>query len=58
MSGLCYTQPCSNATLDAATTAISTGCASDLAAYGVNATEVQALMGLYPLAREVLCTKT
>lgn len=58
MSQLCYSQPCSNATLSAAAQAISTGCASDLQAGGLPNSTVQAAFSIYPTLREVLCTKT
>jgi hypothetical protein len=58
MSDLCYSQPCSNATLEAAAQAVITGCQSDLQDDGLSAGLVATAFMQYPLVREVLCTKT
>lgn len=58
MTGLCSSQPCSNATLANVTQAIGSGCASDLAQYNITNSTLNDIISNYPLAREVLCLKT
>lgn len=58
MSDLCYMQPCSNETLDAAAQTIIAGCSSDLEKDGLSDSVVTEAFGAYPLVREILCTKT
>lgn len=58
MSELCYTQPCSNETLDTAAQAIIAGCSADLEQSGLPESVVTEAFGGYPLVREILCLKT
>ena len=61
LGGLCAQGPCSNATLEAVVTNITTGCSTDLASVGLNTTDpaavVTAVETYYPTAREVVCLK-
>lgn len=64
MSDVCYTTPCSNATLQAATATIAAGCSSSLSnVTGSSSTNnsdslVMDVLQVYPVIREVLCLKT
>jgi hypothetical protein len=58
MSELCYSQPCSDETLDAAAQAVLAGCSSDLESDGFSDSVVTTAFQQYPLVREILCTKT
>lgn len=58
MSELCYTQPCSSETLDAAAQAVIAGCSNDLSGEGLDDNVVTTAFSAYPLVREILCTKT
>lgn len=58
MSGLCYSQPCSNATLMTAAQTIMTGCSSDLQKENISTSIVTDAFGAYPTVRETLCLKT
>ena len=58
MSSICYSSPCSNATLDTAMMTILNGCQSDIMNASVTNATVTNGFGYYPLVREVLCTKT
>jgi hypothetical protein len=58
MSGLCYSAPCSNDTVQSTIAAITQGCSADLARSGLPNNTVAAAFSLYPTVREVLCLKT
>ena len=59
MTQVCYTAPvCSNATLSMAASTILAGCAADLQGEGLSNATVTTAFSLYPLVREILCTKT
>jgi len=58
MSDLCYSQPCSDATLSAAAQAVTAGCSSDLQQDGFSDSVVSNAFQAYPVVREILCTKT
>lgn len=61
LTGMCSQGACSNATLEAVVTNITTGCSTDLASIGLNTTDptavVTAVETYYPTTREVLCLK-
>jgi len=62
LTNVCPVTPCSNATLAATITNVTTGCSSDLGTLGigeVNAAEIiPEVQYYYPTAREVLCSKS
>jgi hypothetical protein len=58
LADVCYTAPCTNATLTQAATTIISGCAADLTKYNVTNATIYDVVGQYPLAREVACLKT
>ena len=58
MSDLCYSEPCSNATLTQAASTILSGCASDLQGEHLSNSTVMDAFSAYPIVREVLCLKT
>lgn len=55
---VCNSAPCTNATLTSVANSIITGCTSDLANAKLSNATVLGIFGLYPLAREVACSKT
>jgi hypothetical protein len=61
LPGLCSQGPCTNATLQAVVTNITTGCSSDLASIGLNTTDPTAVATTvetyYPAARQIACLK-
>ncbi|KAJ7703073.1 hypothetical protein B0H17DRAFT_1041504 [Mycena rosella] len=60
LTGLCSSGFCSNATLAAVVTNITTGCATDLSSVGVSGvpeTVTQIVQEVYPTVRNVMCLK-
>lgn len=58
MTSICASEPCSQDVLDSAAQNFSTACAQDVESYGVEASDIEGIFGLYPLARELVCLQT
>ncbi|KAF9222680.1 hypothetical protein BS17DRAFT_755782 [Gyrodon lividus] len=61
LTGLCSQGPCSNATLQAVVTNVTTGCSTELQSLGLSTTDPAALLTViesaYPTVRQVVCLK-
>lgn len=64
LTGLCAQAPCTNATLEATTRSILSGCSTDLGSFGLNVNDdstassvVATVQQYYPTVRKVVCLK-
>jgi len=58
MTSICANEACDQDLLDSTAQNFSSACNSDLAKYDISGTDIQDIVGMYPLVRELVCLKT
>jgi len=58
MTSICANEACDQDLLDSTASNFSSACSTDLANYNINTTDIEDIVGMYPLVRELVCLKT
>jgi len=58
MTSICASEACDQDLLDSTAQNFSSACASDLDQFSLSGSDIQDIVGMYPLVRELVCLKT
>jgi hypothetical protein len=58
MDTICAAEACDQELLDSTATNFSSACEEDFAKYNIESMDIQDIVGMYPLVRELVCLKT